>query len=242
MSEPNLKRYRWLAVDKPSCTASSVVNDRHAADEVIRPVECQREHLERICQLEKALEQSLNSSNELRQKLKDQYLLEAQLAATEEIANLQQQVITELKHQLAQQQSRERERALERLKQLEQQTVCLQEQLLQQSQQAGQYEATVQYWKERYLDLQTTSQRKEVEQVVLSCTDQLAGILGTVQLQISLTAGTRVASELPSSPSKNQPNQVDLPAFLTRHRRKDMRVGGELPPAAKKQSQLLKNG
>lgn len=220
MSEPNLKHYRWLAIDKPNYAASPVVSDRHAADEVSRLIESQRAHLERICQLEKALGQSLASSNELRQKLKDQHLLEAQLAATEEIANLQQQVINELKHHLAQQQSRERARALERLKQLEQQTVCLQEQLLQQ---AGEYEATVQYWKERHLDLQTACQRKEVlEQVILSCTDELAGILGAVQSQTSVAAGTLVASKLPSSPlKKSQPNQVDLPAFLTRHRRKD---------------------
>lgn len=63
-----------------------------------------REQVERIHHLEKALDQSLASLAELRLQLVDQEFLEAQLASTEEISNIQQKAIAQLKHQLAQQQ------------------------------------------------------------------------------------------------------------------------------------------
>lgn len=59
---------------------------------------------ERIQDLEKALDQSLVSLEELRVQLVDQQLLEHQLAATEEIANIQQRAITQLRQQLVHQQ------------------------------------------------------------------------------------------------------------------------------------------
>ncbi|MDX2244109.1 MAG: hypothetical protein NW224_25820 [Leptolyngbyaceae cyanobacterium bins.302] len=59
---------------------------------------------DRIQNLERALDQSLTSLEELRVQLVDQHFLENQLAATEEIANIQQRAITQLKQQLAQQQ------------------------------------------------------------------------------------------------------------------------------------------
>jgi hypothetical protein len=60
--------------------------------------------VERIHHLEQALDQSLAFQEELRIQLRNQAFLENQLAATEEIANIQQQAITQLKRQLAQQQ------------------------------------------------------------------------------------------------------------------------------------------
>ena len=60
--------------------------------------------VERIRQLEQALDQSLASLDELRLQIVDQQLLEKQLATTEEISNIQQQAIARLKLQLAQQQ------------------------------------------------------------------------------------------------------------------------------------------
>ena len=111
VSESDLKSYYWSAAKEL---------DRNISDELAQASLCQsaakcsvsvsegetREHAqsERIDQLEQALEQSLTSLNELRQKLKDQQILETQLAVTEEIANLQQKAITQLKRQLAQQQ------------------------------------------------------------------------------------------------------------------------------------------
>lgn len=59
--------------------------------------------IERIHHLEQALDQSLAFQEELRSQLANQQFLESQLASTEEIANIQQQAITQLKQQLAQQ-------------------------------------------------------------------------------------------------------------------------------------------
>ncbi len=62
------------------------------------------EQIERIRHLEQALDQSLTSLSELRLQMVDQQRLEAQLAATEDISNIQQRAIARLKLQLAQQQ------------------------------------------------------------------------------------------------------------------------------------------
>lgn len=63
---------------------------------------------ERIQDLEQALDQCQVFINELKLQLADQQFLEAQLAATEEISNIQQQAIIALKTQLANQQGIER--------------------------------------------------------------------------------------------------------------------------------------
>lgn len=62
------------------------------------------EQIERIRHLEQALDQSLVSLSEMQLQVVDQHLLEAQLASTEDISNIQQQAIARLKLQLAQQQ------------------------------------------------------------------------------------------------------------------------------------------
>jgi len=59
---------------------------------------------ERIHQLEQALDASLNTVRSLQSQLKDQQLLETQLAATEETATLQQQAMAQLKQQVSDQQ------------------------------------------------------------------------------------------------------------------------------------------
>jgi chromosome segregation ATPase len=62
------------------------------------------QQIERIRHLEQALDQSLTSLREMQLQVVDQHLLEAQLASTEDISNVQQQAIARLKLQLAQQQ------------------------------------------------------------------------------------------------------------------------------------------
>lgn len=64
-----------------------------------------RHQLERIQDLELALDQSISNLNELRLQIIDQRFLEEQLASTEEIANVQQQAIYQLKRQFAEKQS-----------------------------------------------------------------------------------------------------------------------------------------
>jgi hypothetical protein len=63
------------------------------------------EQVERIHHLEQALDQSVSSGADLRLQLVNQQFLEAQLASTEEIANIQQHAIIQLKQRLAQQQT-----------------------------------------------------------------------------------------------------------------------------------------
>ena len=105
MSEPDLTGSRGAANDQThpklgeSGTTGFEVSEQVATDGTETDALNQRE---RIKQLEQALEQSLVSINELKLQLKDQHLLETQLAATEEMANLQQQVINELQRQLRQ--------------------------------------------------------------------------------------------------------------------------------------------
>ena len=62
------------------------------------------QQVERIHDLEQALDQSVSSGADLRLQLIDQQFLEVQLASTEEIANIQQHAITQLKQRLSQQQ------------------------------------------------------------------------------------------------------------------------------------------
>ncbi|MBD1861936.1 MULTISPECIES: hypothetical protein [Trichocoleus] len=69
--------------------------------EQLRSIEHNR--LERISLLEQALDQALTSLNDLTLQMRDQQVLEDQLATTEEFSHVQQQAITKLKLQLTQQ-------------------------------------------------------------------------------------------------------------------------------------------
>lgn len=173
--------------------------------------------LERIRQLEKALEQSLNYLHELKQKLKEQLVLEAQLAAAEEFANVQQQAIAQLKQQLAQQQLLqtqldnvccELEQERTRCSQLQQQNLTLQKYLIEQSQQTGEYEAAVQYWQELAFKF-----RESFTQLLPKC-DELSE---HPQPNRSLTVDVGVPHM--QSSIHQQPRSVDLPPFLTKQRR-----------------------
>jgi chromosome segregation ATPase len=61
-----------------------------------------RQQTERIKHLEQALDQTMASLEDAQQRLAEQEALTAHLAATEETANVQQQAILQLKHQLSQ--------------------------------------------------------------------------------------------------------------------------------------------
>ncbi|MBV9389236.1 MAG: hypothetical protein JOZ78_22680 [Chroococcidiopsidaceae cyanobacterium CP_BM_ER_R8_30] len=214
----------------------------------------ERNQIERMNQLEQALEQSLASLHELRQKLTDQQLLETQLVATEEIANLQQQAINELQRQLAalkqdliagqtriealetqlagqhtaqaqlqhayQEMAAECEQGSSRLEQLEQETTLLQEKLLQQAQQASEYETAVHYWKNLYKERQhqLLELKTALKELLPDPQDQLLDILEAIQPLADIETAELTGSNLSSMPLKKQPLQVDLPAFLIRNR------------------------
>jgi DNA repair exonuclease SbcCD ATPase subunit len=73
-------------------------------EELAQAQKLAQKRLDRVYQLEQALDESLASLQSLRMQLVDQHLLEAHLASTEEISNIQQQAINHLKLQLTQQQ------------------------------------------------------------------------------------------------------------------------------------------
>lgn len=58
--------------------------------------------VQRVCLLQQALDQALNSLDELKAQVKDKQWVETQLASTEKYANVQQQAIAHLKQQLTQ--------------------------------------------------------------------------------------------------------------------------------------------
>lgn len=182
------------------------------------------DYLKRIGQLERALEQSLEYLYQLRQQLRDQQLLETQLASAEEIANVQQQAITELKQQLAQQQFSlarlqharwELERERDRYVQIEQRNLALQEQIWQQHQQADESEAVVHYWRERYLEsLQIAIYLEEaLERFLPRQTVELSALIRKVKLMAAKESV--VSGSLPSS-TLQQLLQVSLPSFVSR--------------------------
>ncbi|GAB4385335.1 MAG: hypothetical protein Kow00121_50140 [Elainellaceae cyanobacterium] len=73
-------------------------------EELAQAEALKREQSTRIHHLEQALDQSLGYVEDLRAQLKDQDILENQLATTEEFSHVQQQAIARLKLQLAEQQ------------------------------------------------------------------------------------------------------------------------------------------
>ncbi|MEM9118902.1 MAG: hypothetical protein AAGD09_13610 [Cyanobacteria bacterium P01_F01_bin.56] len=58
--------------------------------------------VQRVCLLQQALDQALETLDELTAQVQDKYLVETQLASTEKYANVQQQAIKHLKQQLTQ--------------------------------------------------------------------------------------------------------------------------------------------
>jgi DNA repair exonuclease SbcCD ATPase subunit len=58
--------------------------------------------VQRVCLLQQALDQALESLDELTAQVQDKYWIETQLASTEKYANVQQQAINHLKQQLTQ--------------------------------------------------------------------------------------------------------------------------------------------
>lgn len=116
----------------------------------------------------------------------------------------------------------ERDRQQLRLTDLERQTADMQEQILQQAQQASEYETAVQHWKDRYLKSagQVQQLKALVEQVIPNPPHELAELLAALQSTIT-TEPSRSALLAVSPPNSN--SQIDLPDFLLRRRNKARR-------------------
>jgi exonuclease VII large subunit len=93
-----------LSRPKPS-PAAPLRTQKHEAlvSDLVQAQAIIHNQIERIQHLEQALDQSLACAAEMRLQLVHQQFLENQLASTEEIANIQQQAIAQLKKQLAHQ-------------------------------------------------------------------------------------------------------------------------------------------
>jgi len=79
-------------------STASVDGGRHSTDHDAASPAADR----RIAALELALDEAMTMLQQLRSQLKDQQMLEGQLARLEDFSNMQHQVIGELKHQLTQ--------------------------------------------------------------------------------------------------------------------------------------------
>ncbi len=107
MSEPNADHREKLS-DQPS-DRSDTPETSASSNELESQLDYMqakiRNQLERIQDLELALDQSISNLNELRLQIVNQQFLEEHLASTEEIANVQQQAINQLKRQFAEKQA-----------------------------------------------------------------------------------------------------------------------------------------
>ncbi len=112
MSESNLPTSQEVLAIEDELISSPVVDgpegDRRRLQQAYRELTAElaqmrsltRNQMERIWQLEQALDETSKISDDFKRQLVQQGFLERQLAATEEIANIQQQAITQLKHKL----------------------------------------------------------------------------------------------------------------------------------------------
>lgn len=134
--------------------------------------------------------------------------LETQLAQQVKIQARLQQACAELSAECDTYQARTAE--------LEPQTATLQEQILMQAQQASEYEAAIQYWKDRYHTSQHQAlQLKEVlEQVLPNCPAEVEELLKTIESSASAESSKAAMSPQLNSPQPGKHLHVDLPAFL----------------------------
>lgn len=133
--------------------------------------------------------------------------LETQLAQQLKIQARLQQACSEL--------SAERDHYQSRTAELEPHTATLQEQILMQAQQASEYEAAIQYWKDRCVISQRHAQQLKniLEQVLPDSSAELEELLRTVETSTSAEISSVIPPPL-ASPQSGKHLQVDLPGFL----------------------------
>lgn len=107
MSEPNADQGKKLSeqLSDRSDTPEISANSDELESQLDYTQAKIRNQIERIQDLELALDQSIDNLNELRLQIVNQQFLEEHLASTEEIANVQQQAINQLKRQFAEKQA-----------------------------------------------------------------------------------------------------------------------------------------
>jgi hypothetical protein len=113
-----------------------------------------------------------------------------------------------------------RDRQQNRIAELELLNADMQEQILQQAQQASEYEAAVQHWKDRFLNSQDylSHLKHLVEQAVTNPSEELAALLNAIQIVTTDNAEDNSSGLIPRSP------KMDLPDFLLRRQRYRVRT------------------
>jgi chromosome segregation ATPase len=99
-------RYQWSRVASHALLqlSTSTLDQQTLVQGIEQVCSLHDEQLSRIYHLEQALDQALLYLDELRVRVRDQGILETQLATTEEFSSIQQQAIAQLKLQLERQQ------------------------------------------------------------------------------------------------------------------------------------------
>lgn len=337
---PSAPAFHYSPSETKGFSASPAISHSQHTEELPFLRSQVEKQVNRIQSLERALDQSLLVVEELRKQLVNQQFLEDQLAATEEIANIQQRAITQLKQQLAQQQhsavnllpdsesdidlatikdavsvpgeattilaqklaeltqqlnnrqhiieqleteldrthlelqeqqalitslhsqveaeflnhnpsleqelfaahckiqelelqiskqittqailqhtchelEQGRDRYQTRAQELESQTADMQEQILQQAQQASEYETAIQHWKDRYLHGQDYLRRisEFVQHLEVHPVTELTNLLAEIQVLLNTPEPEKIVLSL------SRPNKMDIPDFLARHQR-----------------------
>ncbi|NJR52454.1 MAG: hypothetical protein HC780_25650 [Leptolyngbyaceae cyanobacterium CSU_1_3] len=135
------------------------------------------------------------------------------------VEDLEAQVAKQMANQVLLQQACQelevdRELNQTRIAELERQSAEMQEQILSQAQQASEYQAAVQHWKDRFYNTQDkVSRLKELLDAFPDLPPEVTEIFGALQAAERLEVGRSTLKTEPPNPDK-----IDLPDFLTRRR------------------------
>ncbi|MFE1744794.1 hypothetical protein [Coleofasciculus sp. H7-2] len=179
------------------------------------------------------LEDQLQQANET---LEDQQHLLANLYETEDLVAEQDATIKALYRQIEDLENQQdlqvkiqarlqqachdlaesRDRYQAQTSELETHTATLQEQILMQAQQAGEYEAAIQYWKDRCSASLSSAQKLKdfLQRVLADSPEELEELLIAIEPPTAAEIPQPINRTPLSSPQPNKHLQVDLPAFL----------------------------
>jgi chromosome segregation ATPase len=178
-----------------------------------------------IMRLYRELSDRHTAINELEARLEGDFALEtiapppaSEVSLPPRMEELEAQIAKHMANQaLLQQACQElevdRELSQTRIADLERQSAEMQEQILSQAQQASEYEAAVQHWKDRFYNSQEkVTQLKELLDEIPNLPPEVAELFAALQIMERMEVGRTFTTE-PSNPDK-----IDLPDFLTRRR------------------------
>ena len=175
-----------------------------------------RAHQDLVAQLEQA--QQLVSEQEvtIAQLSQDLVTVRAQME-TLTGQETEQSLVKNLLQQTCQELEAERDRTCTRLEKLQQETSEMQEQILHQAKQASEYEAAIQYWRDRYTSSQryASQLKKLLERILPEHPVNLADVLTTLNLSPNEIPMPQL-QERALAQATEKTLKVDLPEFLPR--------------------------